>query len=283
MKTLAPTFKESFVQIAVTKSLWFVVTLVAFAACNEDMTAEKATWETTHKAWMGRIEKMKKAHQELAAKAKGFSVPESEAALQLDKGLLDKAIGTAGTAIAEAEHEVLNVKTTIEGLIGQGKKAALKVALGPANATIDGALARAESLVSACGATLDTFSAKATAAKTAADAARARTAAWVNEMKKKGAARTIDLTFSADALDLEKSKDQLRDLVAALTSCAELKADLTVVALGDAADLGARRAEALKAYLLAGGVSPTSIARTTGSVVAKGDEKVTVVVTAPCK
>jgi hypothetical protein len=270
------------VLIDVTKSLWFAVTLVAFAACHEDMTAEKATWETTHKAWTGRIEKMKNAHEELAAKAKGFSVPESEAALQLDKGLLDKAIDTAGAAIAEAEHEVVNAKTTIEGLIGQGKKVALQVALGPASSTVDGALARAESLVSACGATLDPLSARVAAANAAADAARARTAAWVNEMKKKGV-RTIELTFSADALDLEKSKDQLGDLVAALTSCAELKADLTVVALGDAADLGTRRAEGLKAYLLARGVSPTSIARTTGSVVAKGDEKVTVVVTAPCK
>ena len=119
------------------------------------------------------------------------------------------------------------------------------------------------------------------AANAAADAARARTAAWVNEMKKKGA-RTIDLTFSADALDLEKSKDQLGDLLAALTSCAELKTEVAVVARGEA-DLGTRRAEALKAYLLANGVSATTIAKTTGSVVAKGDEKVTVAVTAPCK
>ena len=117
--------------IDVTKSLWFAVTLVAFAACHEDMTAEKATWETTHKAWTGRIEKMKNAHEELAAKAKGMSVPESEAALQLDKGLLDKAIDTAGTAIAEAEREVVEREDDHRGADRPGQEGGAPGRAGP--------------------------------------------------------------------------------------------------------------------------------------------------------
>ena len=48
-------------------------------------------------------------------------------------------------------------------------------------------------------------------------------------------------------------------------------------------ELAMTRAEALKAHLVANGVGAATLAKVGGTVVAEGDEKVTVAVTAPCK
>jgi hypothetical protein len=267
-----------------TRNLLFAVTMLAVTACQEDMTEEKATWDATTKGWAARMEKMKKGHEELAAKVKAFTVPEGEAALATEKATLDKALETGTTALANAEKDVAAAKTTIEGLISQGKRVKVEVALGTTKSTVDGALSRAESLVSAANEALDMLSKKADAARGAAGAAKSRTDAWLAEVKKKGAAVMIDdLVFKGEVLDVENSKVALSSLVATLKSCADLKVELTVVALSDAADLGTKRAEALKAHLTANGVNAAVLAKVVGSVVKEGEEKVSLAVTTPCK
>jgi hypothetical protein len=139
-------------------------------------------------------------------------------------------------------------------------------------------------MVSSANEALDMLSKKVDAAKGAAGAAKSRTDAWLAEVKKKGAAVMIDdLVFKGDALDVEGSKVALSSLVATLKSCADLKVELTVVALGEAADLGTRRAEALKAHLTTNGVNAAVLAKVVGSVVKEGEEKVSLAVTTPCK
>lgn len=266
--------------------LVFAVTLFAFsfAACQEDMTDEKATWDATTKGWSARMDAMKKGHQELAAKVKAFALPEGDAALATDKDALDKALSTGSAAIAAGEKDVATAKSDIEALIAQGKKVPVEVALGTTKSTVDGVLARAESLVSAANSALDTLTKKAEAARATAGAAKSRTEAWLGEVKKKGAEVMIDdLVFTGAALDEPKSKVALSSLVATLKSCAELKVELTVVALGEVADLGSKRAEALKAYLAANGINGGTLAKVVGSVVKAGEEKVSLAVTTPCK
>lgn len=268
-----------------TRSLLFAVTtMFALAACQDDMTEEKATWDTTTKLWAARVEKMKKGHDEIAAKVKAYVVPEGEASLLADKATLDKALETGAAAIASGEKEMATAKATIDGLISQGKKVPVEVALGTTKSTVDGALARAESLVSAANGALDMLSKKVEAVKAEAGATKSRTEAWMGEMKKKGSAVMVDdLFFNGEAIDVQKSKVALSSLVASLKSCAELKVELTVVALGEAADLGTKRAEALKAHLAANGVDAAALAKVVGSVVKEGEEKVSLAVTTPCK
>jgi hypothetical protein len=266
------------------RSLLFAVTVFALSACQEDMTEEKATWDATTKGWTARIDKMKKGHDELEARVKAFTVPEGETELVAEKANLDKALDTGHNAITSGEKEFATAKTTIDGLISQGKKVPVEVALGTTKTTVDGALSRAESFVSSANEALDMLSKKVEAAKASAGAAKSRTEAWLGEVKKKGAAIIVDdLAFAGDALDVQKSKVALASLVATLKSCAELKVELSVVALGEAADLGTKRAEALKAHLTANGVNAAAIAKVAGSVVKEGEEKVSVAVTTPCK
>ena len=66
-------------------------------------------------------------------------------------------------------------------------------------------------------------------------------------------------------------------------ACADLKVDLSVVALGESTDLGSKRAEAIKAHLTANGVNAAVLSKVSGRVVKEGDENVTLAVTAPCK
>lgn len=267
-----------------TRSLLFAVTVFALAACQEDLTEEKATWDTTTKAWGARVEKMKKGHDELAAKVKAFTVPENEAGLLAEKALLDKAVETGTTAITAAEHEMASAKSTIEGLISKGKKVQLEVALGNTKNTVDGTLARAESLVSSANSALETLTQKTSSAKASGAAAKSRTDAWLAEVKKKGATVLVDdVVFAGEALDVEKSKVALTSLIATLKSCADLKVELTVVALGEAADLGTKRAEAIKAHLTANGVNAAVLAKVSGTAAADAENKVSLAVTTPCK
>ena len=267
-----------------TRTLLFAVTFFSLAACQEDMTTEKATWETTTKAWGARMTKMKKGHEELGAKLKAFAVPGNEAGLVAEKAALDKALETGSTAITNAEHAMTTAKTTMDGLFAAGKKVRVEVALGTTRATVDGELSRAESLVSAANSGLETLGHKLQSARASGDAAKSRTDAWLGEVKKKGSAIMIDdLVFLGEGLDVEKSKVALTSLVATLKSCAELKVDLTLVAGGEVADLGSKRAEALKAHLTANGVNAAVLSKVNGSVVKQGDENVTLAVTTPCK
>ena len=267
-----------------TRSLLFAVTALTLVACQDDMTTEKATWETTTKGWAARIEKMKKGHAELAAKVKAFTVPETEPALVEDKAALDKAVATGTTAITNAEHEITTATSTIEGLIAGGKKVRVEVALGNTKSTVDGSLARAESMVSSANSALETLVQKVATAKATGEAVKSRTDAWLTEVKKKGGALMIeDLVFNGEAIDAVKSKVAMDSLIATLKSCPDLKVELAVVARGEAAELGTKRAEAIKTQLTTHGVDAATLAKVAGSVVAEGDEKVSLAVTTPCK
>lgn len=267
-----------------TRSLLFAVTALALAACQDDMTTEKATWETTTKGWAARVEKMKKGHDELSGRVKAFTVPATEATLVEEKASLDKALATGSTAITTAEHEISTATTTMDGLFAAGKKVRVEVALGNTKNTVDGTLARAESLVSSVNSGLESLTKKVASAKVSGDAMKARTDAWLAEVKKKGAAVEVDdVFFNGDVLDAEKSKMALTSLSTALKSCPDLKVELTVVALGAPAELGTKRAEALKTNLTASGVNAATLAKVAGSVVADGEEKVSLAVTTPCK
>ena len=267
-----------------TRTLLFAVTALTLVACPEDMTTEKATWEATTAGWAARLEKTKKSQDEVSAKVKAFTVPESDAALVAVKADLDKAVMSGTTAITAAEHEVATAKTTMEGLFSAGKKVRVEVALGNTKTTVDGSISHAESKVSSANSALEALVQKLASSKANGEATRSRTDAWLAEVKKKGAMLSIDdLVFMGQAVDVEHSKVALGSLIATLKSCADLRVELSAVARSDVADLGTKRAEALKAHLLANGVAAATLAKVAGSVVGEGDEKVSVNVTAPCK
>lgn len=267
-----------------TRSLLFAASLFALTACQEDLTAEKASWAASTKGWDARLEKMKKGHEDIAAKVKAYALPEEAAALAPDKAALDQALETGAAAIAKGEKELAAAKSAIEGLMAQGKKVPVEVALGTTGAAVDGVLLKAESLVSAANEALEQLTKKADAAKSEASALKARTEAWLGEVKKKGGALAVDdLVFNGGVLEVAKSKLALQALAAALKSCAELKADLSVTALGEAADLAQKRADALKAQLSADGVNAAVVAKVVANTVKEGEEKVSFAVTTPCK
>ncbi len=268
-----------------TRSLLFAVTALVLVACQDDMTTEKATWDTTTRGWAARVEKMKKGHEELAARVKAFTVPQTEAALVADKAALDKSVETGTTAITNAEHEMASAKTTMDGLFAQGKKVRVEVALGNTKSTVDGTLARAESLVSSANSALDTLTKRVATAKASGDALKSRTDALLVELKKKGSSvMADDVVFNGDAVDADRSRVELGSLVTALKSCPDLKVELAVASLGEgAAELGPRRAEALKTWLTTNGVPATTLAKVSGGASTDGDEKVSFLVATPCK
>jgi hypothetical protein len=266
-----------------TRSLLFAVTVFALSACQEDLTAEKTEWETSTKGWAGRIEKVKKAHEELAAKVKAFTVPEGETALVDEKAALDKSVATANTAITNAEHELSTANASMDGLFKAGKKVRVEVAMSNTKQAVEGPLMRAESLVSAANSGLDTLEKKVAAAKASGEAVKSRTDAWLAEVKKKGASVNVeDLVFAGEAVDAEKSKVALQSLVQTFKSCPDLRAELNVVARGEG-ELGAKRAESIKSQLTSHGVDAAVLTKLAGSVTPDGEEKVSLAVTTPCK
>jgi hypothetical protein len=56
-----------------------------------------------------------------------------------------------------------------------------------------------------------------------------------------------------------------------------------VVARGEGAELGTKRAEAIKTQLTSKGVDAAMLTKVAGTVVPEGDEKVSLAVTTPCK
>lgn len=266
------------------RSLLFAVTLLTFASCQDDLTTEKQTWETATQGWSAKVDKLKKDQAALNAKVKTLVVNDTDAALAADKAALDKSIATSTTVLSDAEKAFATAKASMESLINAGKKVPVQAALGTTKATVDGVLAQADSLLVAANGAVDTLNAKVAAAKAAGEAAKTRAESWALEVKQKGSMlEADDLRFNAAALDLEKSKTGLSNLVTALKVCAELKTELSVTAIGEADDLASKRAEALKAYLTANGVDAAVIAKTAAQTVKEGVEHVSIAVTTPCK
>jgi hypothetical protein len=266
-----------------TRSLVFALSLISLAACQEDMTEVKASWEKSTKDWATRLETARKGQAELVARSKSFELPGADAALVSEKAAIDKGIETSGAAVTDAEQHLTTSKGVIEGLIAKGKKVPVEVALSAEKGVVDGAIAKAQSLVNASNEGLDNLAKKAASIKAAGEAARSRTEAWTTEAKKKGGMLAIDdLLFNAENLDLEKSNIALPSLLATLKSCAELKVDLAVAAVGEG-ELGSKRAEALKTYLTTNGVPAAVFGKVAGTTTADGDAKVTVTIDTPCK
>ncbi len=266
-----------------TRRLLFAVTLLALAGCADEMKEEKATWEGTTKEWNLKLQKLKQSQSELSAKVKSMSA-DADATIAAEKSAVDAAAKASSHAVEEVEAAIGNATTTMDALIAKGKKMPVELALRSTKNAVDGVLSQADSLINAANGALDGLGKKAQGAKSAAEAARSRTAAWAGEIKKKGGMLSIDdLEFEDAALQVDRSKVALQSLVTTLKSCAELKVDLTVTAVGEAAELAEKRAEALKAYLKDNGVDLAVIAKTAGTVVAEGQDTVGVAVTTPCK
>jgi outer membrane protein OmpA-like peptidoglycan-associated protein len=266
----------------------FAVSLLAavavFSACQEDLTAEKAKWETIQKEWSAKVEKTKKGQAELTEKLKVAPVPAEETELVADKAALEKAEAGIGAAIADAEKAIGAAKANIDGLIAKGKKVPVEVALGNTKSSVDGVLSRAESLVNASTEQLEQLNRKVTTAGAEREAAKSRTAAWAGEVKKKGGLMSIDdLSFNADQLAIDKSRVALTSLLATLKTCPELRVEVVVTAASESAELSTKRADALKAYLTGKGIDAAVFAKVTGTSVKEADEKVAVTVTTPCK
>ena len=271
-----------------TRSLPLAVSLLAavavFAACQEDLTAEKTQWDGIQKEWAAKVEKTKKAQLDLTEKLKGFEVPADETELAAEKASLEKALEGSAAAMTEAEKSMATAKANIDGLIAKGKKISVEVALGNTKTSVDGVLSRAESLVNAGNASLEQLGRKVTTAAAEREAAKSRTAAWAGEVKKKGGVMMIDdLIFVGETLLVEKSRVPLTSLVATFKTCPELRVELVLVAATDSAEVSTKRVEALKTYLTSKAVDAAVLAKATGSSVKEGDEKVTVTVTTPCK
>ncbi|MGV3624834.1 MAG: hypothetical protein ACO1OB_28700 [Archangium sp.] len=261
------------------RSLLCAVTLFAFVGCQDDLTAEKQTWESNKAAWATKVDKLKKDQEALNAKLKTLVTAEGDA----DKAALDGTVNTANAALADAEKGLEAAKAQMEKAIADGKKVPVQVALGTTKTAVDGVLGKAESLLVAANGAIDTLNKKVADAKDAAAKAKARADAWVAEVKSKGGSLNPEVKFKEAELDVAASKAELDGLVASLKACAELKTELTVAAVGGAADLAQKRADSLKAYLSANGVEAAVIGKTVAQTVKEGEDKVTVAVTTPCK
>lgn len=261
------------------RNLLCAVTLLVFVGCQDDLTAEKQTWENNKQAWSAKVEKLKKDQEALKAKLKTLVVAEGDA----DKAAIDGTVMSANAALGEAEKGLEAAKATMDKAIADGKKVPVQVALGTTKSAVDGVLGKADSLLVAASGAVDTLNTKMADAKLAGEAAKAKADAWVAEVKKKGATLNPQVKFKEAEVDVAQSKAELDGLVASLKACAELKTELTVAAVGEAADLATKRADSLKAYLAANGVEAAVIGKTVGQTLKEGEDKVSVAVTTPCK
>jgi hypothetical protein len=185
-----------------TRSLVFALSMISLAACQEDMTEAKASWEKSTKEWATKLETAKKGQADLVARSKTFEMPGADAALVAEKAAIDKGIEASGAAVTDAEQHLTTSKGVIDGLIAKGKKVQVEVALSAEKGVVDGAIAKAQSLVNASNEGLDNLAKKAASIKAAGEAAKSRTEAWTTEAKKKGGMLAIDdLVFNAENVD----------------------------------------------------------------------------------
>lgn len=257
---------------------------VALTGCPEALTEERAEFTNLQAEWTKRLEKSKAGLTELQAKVKAAGAMEAGE----EKATLERTLANAEKALADAEKALATAKTDIQTGLDSGKSAPAQVALSTARTAADGALARAQSLVTAGVTALEALEKKGAELKAAAEAAKAQAEAFLKAsaeaVKKKGASFDVaGVVFAGEALDGAKSKTAMESLVGFFKTCDGLKADVLVQAAGEAADLGAKRAEALKAALTGAGVDAKGFGKVEGKVEAGAEEKVSVTVAAPCK
>lgn len=252
----------------------FAVSMLSLVACQEDLSAEKKSWEDSTAAWQTKIDKLSKDQAALLDKAKNLMVAEGDAAMAAEKANVDSAVQGAGAAIDAVKAAISGAKTSIDAAITAGKKAPLQAALSTATGPIDGALAKAQSAVDAAGAALDAATTKFAAAKTAADSAaadKAKAEKWAADLKTAGA--TVEFAgfaFNGDNIDAEKSKDALAALQAAF-SAPGFKGDLEVTGAAKHS-----RGDSLKVFLASRGAK-ASVGKVKNTVGAEESVKVTVV------
>lgn len=256
----------------------FAVSMLSLVACQEDLSAEKKSWEETTAGWQTKLDKLTKDQAALLDKAKALVVAEGDAALAAEKANVDGAVTGAGAAIDGVKAAIAGAKTSIDAAITAGKKAPLQAAVSAATEPINGALAKAQSAVDAANAALDAASSKFDAAKTAADAAATEKAAadkFASDLKTAGATVTFaNLFFNGDNIDAEKSKEGLAAIQAAF-SAAGFKGDITVTGAAKHS-----RGDALKVFLASRGAK-AAVGKVTNAVGA--EESVTVTVVSPAK
>lgn len=258
---------------------------VALTGCPEALTEERAEFTTLQADWAKRLERSKTGLTELQGKVK--ALPAGDGAAE-EKATLDRTVGNAEKAVTDAEAAVAKAKTDIQAGLDTGKGAQAAVALSMARTAADGALSRAQSLVTAGSTALEAYTKKGAELQAAAAAAKAQAEAFAaaagEAVKKKGASFDVaGVVFAAEAVDAAKSKTAMESLVGFFKTCDAMKADLLVVAGGEAADLGTKRAEALKAALTGAGVDAKVFGKVEGKVEAEAAEKVTLTISAPCK
>ncbi len=260
---------------------------LSLSGCPADLGDERTELAGLTTEWNAKLGKAKTGLSELQGKVTALAGADA-AVVAEEKATLDRTVTNAANAVAEAEKTMTTSLAAIEAGLATGKSAQAQVALSSGRSTIEGALSRAQSLVAAGGTALQAVEKRMADQKDAVAKAQAAAEALKKAadeaVKKKGASFAVPgLEFTAEALDAEKSKAALDGLVAFFKSCGDLKADLAVVAAGDAADLGTKRAEALKAALVAAGVDARALGQVSGSVEAEGAQTVTVTVAKPCK
>lgn len=271
-------------QTRFTQPVFAALVAVALSGCPEALTEERAEFTNLQAEWTKRLDKSKAGLAELQGKVKAAAAMEAGE----EKATLDRTLANAEKALADAEKAVAAAKADIQQGLDTGKSAQAQVALSTARTAADGALARVQSLVSAGGTALEAMEKKGTELKAAAEAAKAQAEAFLKAsgeaVKKKGASFDVaGVVFAGDAVDAAKSKTAMESLVGFFKSCDALKADVLVQAAGEAADLGAKRAEALKAALTGAGVDAKVFGKVEGKVEAGAEEKVSLTIAAPCK
>lgn len=271
-----------------TKSFLMVVLSLGLAGCMEDIAQEKQAWGTMTKEWDGKVEALTKSHDGMMVKAKGLTVAATDEAGTKAKSQLDAALTTEGSTVAEMKKAVADAKTAVETAITAGKKEPLKTAMAAAQTNVTATLTKATEMMTANGKMLEDLGKQLAEGKVTDEKTKAEMEQMMALLKKKGS--TIDLkgiAFKANAaeLDAEKaeSKAELQKMVAMFKSCSELKANLALTTVGEAKELGEKRAEALKAYLTGAGVAGTALGAATSKTQKKGEEKLTFTVETPCK
>ncbi len=243
----------------------FALATLSLVACQEDLTAEKKTWEETTAGWQGKLDKLAKDHAALTEKAKGLVAPAADAAVAGEKSAADAAVSAAAAGLEAVKQGITSARTAVDASITAGKKVGLQAAISSAKAPVDGLLSKAESLISAADGAVTAVGQKISAIDSAAAATKAAADKLFADSKTKGAVITWnDIAFTADAaLDLEKSKDGLNSLVSVLKGTG-IKADIFVDAAVKDTSVGTKRALALKAYLAANGVPATALGLVAG-------------------
>ncbi len=254
---------------------------VALTSCQDDITIEKAQWETLTKEMIGKVTGMKKGHAEMLASLAGLQLPTGNDALTLAKTAFEAKLGAQGAAIEGLDKGLSAAKAAIEPLMMAGKKEPLMAAISAQKSTLGGLMTKVTDMMTSNTAEMGNMQ------KMIADAAAAPAGGGmvpsVDDMAKKLAEAfkmkgakldfsDIDFKAGTATIDAAKptSKATLEKLVTFMKSCKELSVDVvghTSKEGKPAANekLSLDRANSIKAYLVKAGIGAKQIAKTAGN------------------